>query len=135
MKRFYLLFSAVGLLVVALSYGVAPASILPAILYLSVEGVDLSHVFRAIMGLYLGMIALWVVGAFRPGFTRAAIIAEVFFMLGLAFGRVVSIMVDGPPSLLLVGYTAVEIAFGLWGIVLLKNTTAKEKDALTEIGS
>ena len=124
MTRFYLLFSAAGLLLIALSYGVAPAAVLPIILDLTVVGTDQTHIFRAIMGLYLGMIALWVVGAFQPDFSRAAVIAEVFFMLGLACGRVLSIIVDGMPSILLVGYTIVEIAMGLWGILILKKPSA-----------
>jgi hypothetical protein len=103
-----------------LSYGVAPAAVLPKVLDLSIEGTDLTHILRAVMGLYLGMIVLWVLGAFQPTLTRAAVIAEVFFMLGLAFGRVVSIIVDGVPSLLLIGYTVVEIMMGLWGILVLK---------------
>lgn len=135
MTRFYLLFSAAGLLAVALSYGVAPASVLPAILDLTVEGTDLTHVFRAIMGLYLGMIALWVVGAFRPNFSRSAVIAEIFFMLGLAFGRIVSVIVDGTPSLLLLGYAVVEIGFGLWGILILKHTTTQSGNVLTVLQS
>jgi hypothetical protein len=128
MTRFYLLFSAAGLIVVALSYGVAPAAVPPKVLDLSVEGTDLTHILRAVMGLYLGMIVLWVLGAFQPNFTRAAVIAEVFFMLGLAFGRVVSIIVDGVPSLLLVGYTVVEIALGLWGLLMLKKLSTAQLD-------
>ena len=127
MTRFYLLFSAAGLLLIALSYGVAPAAVLPTILDLTVVGTDQTHIFRAIMGLYLGMIALWVVGAFRPDFSRAAVIAEVFFMLGLACGRVLSIIVDGIPSILLVGYTIVEIAMGLWGILILRKLSASTR--------
>jgi len=118
--RFYLIFSAAGLIVVALSYGVAPAAVLPKMLNLTVESTDLTHIFRAVMGLYLGMIALWFLGAFRSNFTRAAVIAEVFFMIGLALGRVVSIIVDGVPSVLLIGYTVVEVTMGLWGILILK---------------
>ena len=128
MTRFYLIFSAAGLSAVALSYGVAPASILPKLLDLTVEGTDLTHIFRAIMGLYLGMIILWVFGAFRPTFTRAAVIAEVFFMLGLALGRVVSLIVDGVPSVLLIGYTVVEMALGLWGILLLTKFSTTQLD-------
>jgi hypothetical protein len=120
MARFYLIFSAAGLLLVALSYGVAPAIVLPKVLDLTVEGADQTHIFRAIMGLYLGMITLWIVGAFRPDFTRAAVIAEIFFMLGLACGRVLSIFIDGVPSTLLVAYAIVEVAFGLWGLRILK---------------
>ena len=128
MARFYLLFSAAGLLLIALSYGVAPAAVLPKVLDLTVEGKDLTHILRAIMGLYLGMIALWILGAFRSNFTRAAVIAEVFFMIGLAFGRVLSIVVDGVPSILLIGYTVVEIAMGLWGILILRNFSTTQRD-------
>jgi hypothetical protein len=120
MARFYLLFSAAGLLLIALSYGIAPAEVLPKALDLSVEGTDLTHIFRAVMGLYLGMIVLWVLGAMRPQFVRAAVIAEIAFMFGLAFGRVLSILVDGVPSVLLVAYTALEIGMGGWGIHILK---------------
>ena len=128
MARFYLLFSAAGLVVVALSYGVAPAAVLPKVLDLAIESTDLTHILRAIMGLYLGMFVLWVLGAVRSNFTRAAVIAEVFFMIGLAFGRVLSIVVDGVPSILLIGYTVVEIAMGLWGILILKNLSTTQRD-------
>ena len=121
MARFYLLLSAAGLLPIALSYGIAPAAALPKVLDLSVEGADLTHILRAVMGLYLGMIVLWVLGALRPQLVRAAVIAEVVFMFGLAFGRVLSIVVDGVPSALLVAYTILEIIMGCWGILILKN--------------
>jgi hypothetical protein len=126
--RFYLIFSAAGLFGVALSYGIAPAAVLPKVLDLNVEGTDLTHILRAIMGLYLGMIALWIVGACRPGFTRASVIAEIFFMLGLACGRVLSIIIDGVPSILLVAYAIVEVAFGLWGILILKKLSPAQLD-------
>jgi len=118
--KFYLLFSAAGLFPIALSYGVAPAGVLPTVLDVAVEGTDLTHVFRAVMGLYLAMIVLWVLGALRPELTRAAVISEVAFMFGLASGRLLSILADGVPSLLLVAYTALEIVMGVWGILILK---------------
>ena len=121
MARYYLLFSAAGLTLVALSYGVAPADVLPLLMDLKVEGTELTHIFRAIMGLYLGMITLWITGAFRSDFSRAAVIAEIFFMLGLACGRLLSIIVDGVPSMLLVTHGVAEIALGLWGILVLRS--------------
>ena len=120
MARLYLVVSAAGLTAVALSYGVAPATVLPQLLDITVDGTDLTHVLRAIMGLYLGMIVLWVLGAFRPSLTRAAVIAEIAFMCGLAVGRVLSIVVDGMPSIALLGYTGVEIAMAAWGVLVLK---------------
>lgn len=126
MTRFYLLFSAAGLFVIALSYGIAPATILPAALNVTVEGTDLTHIFRAITGLYLGMIVLWVLGAFWANLTWAAVIAEVTFMFGLALGRVVSIVIDGMPSMLLVVYAVLEIAMGLWGVLILKKPVSPQ---------
>ena len=66
-SRFYLIFSAVGLLPIALSYGVDPNRILPQLLQIQpVEG-GVIHIFRAIMGLYLATIVLWLLGAIRGG--------------------------------------------------------------------
>ena len=118
--RLYLLVSAAGLLPAALSYGVAPVVVLPKVLDVAVEGTDLIHIFRAIMGLYLAMVVLWVLGALRPRLTRPAVISEVTFMFGLALGRVLSIVFDGLPSLLLVAYTAAEIVLVALGILILK---------------
>ena len=129
-SRFYLLFSAAGLFPIALSYGVAPAGVLPAVLDVAVEGTDLTHIFRAVMGLYLAMIVLWILGAFRPELTRVALISEVAFMFGLAFGRVLSILADGVPSLLLVAYTALEVVMGFWGILILKSLPEAPAPAL-----
>jgi hypothetical protein len=118
--RFYLLFSAAGLFVIALGYGIDPAAILPMALNVTVEGIDLTHIFRAVMGLYLAMIVLWILGAFRASLTKAAVIAEVTFMFGLAAGRALSIIIDGMPSVLLVIYAVLEIVMGLWGVLILK---------------
>ena len=120
MTRFYLLFSAAGLFVIALGYGIDPAAILPMALNDTVEGIDLTHIFRAVMGLYLAMIVLWILGAFRASLTKAAVIAEVTFMFGLAAGRALSIIIDGMPSVLLVIYAVLEIVMGLWGVLILK---------------
>jgi hypothetical protein len=70
MTRFYLLFSAAGLFMIALSYGIAPAAILPMALDVTVETTDLTHIFRAVMGLYLGMIACGSLGLFEQGSQR-----------------------------------------------------------------
>ena len=114
-----------------MTYGVAPADVLPKLMDLKIEGTDLTHILRAVMGLYLGMIVLWLMGAFRLDVTRAAVISEIFFMLGLASGRLLSITVDGVPSIPLIIYTIVEIALGLWGIWVLTTQIPKQQ-TLTE---
>ena len=43
-------------------------------------------------------------------------------MLGLALGRVLRLVVDGMPSLLLIGYLGLELIFGILGLILLKKS-------------
>ncbi len=119
MMRFYLLCMAVLIVPIALSYGIDPAAVLPKFLNIEVEGTDQTQVFRALMCLYLGASMFWAIAAFKPEWRRVAVIWAVFFALSLAVGRVISIVVDGPPSRLLDLYLAVEVLGGLWGIALL----------------
>lgn len=119
MMRFYLLFIAVLLVPIALGYGIDPAAVLPKFLNIEVEGTDQTQIFRALMCLYLGASMFWAIAAFKPEWRRVAVIWAVFFALSLAVGRVISIVVDGPPSRLLDLYLAVEVLGGLWGIALL----------------
>ena len=98
-SRFYLLFSAAGLLPIALSYGIDPNRILPLFLEIDPISGDLLHIFRAIMGLYLATIVLWLLGAIRGGpLMRPAVVSEIIFMSGLAVGRFLSLLLDGWPS-------------------------------------
>jgi len=121
--RIYLLISALGLLPIALSYGVQPDAVLPRWMNLQPMGTDMLHLLRAIMGLYLGMVALWLLGAWRGGsLLRAALISEVVFMAGLAAGRLLSLSVDGPASPIFIVYTVAELALATWGVRCLKNS-------------
>lgn len=120
MRQGFLLFTAVGLVPIALSYGVDPGLSLGKLFDVSVSNVNGVHMFRAIMGLYLAMVAFWVAGAFRVTLRQPALYSLVVFMLGLAAGRALSLVVDGMAHWLLVGYLLVEIAFGIIGWRLLK---------------
>jgi hypothetical protein len=115
----YLLFIAVGLMPVALSYGMNPAVVLPRALNISVEGADQTQIFRALMGLYLGCSAFWAIAAFKADWQRVAVIWGVFFMFSLAVGRTISLIVDGPASRLLDLYLALEIFAGVLGLIVL----------------
>lgn len=126
-SRLYLLFSAAGLLPIALSYGVAPAKILPQLVQINAISGDLIHIFRAIMGLYLALIVLWVIGAWRGGeLMYAAIISEIVFMLGLAAGRLLSLFVDGWPSPILMAYAVAELLLAGWGICCLRSAELRK---------
>jgi hypothetical protein len=111
-RRGFLLFTAVVLLPVALSYGVDPARSLGLLFDVSVSNVNGTHMFRAIMGLYLAMAAFWVAGALHVQLRHAALWSVLVFMLGLAAGRALSLAIDGMPHWLMLGYLLVELVLG-----------------------
>ncbi len=120
MTRLYLMLTAGGLALVAVGYGFAPHTAIGSLVDLPMDSVDQVHLLRAVMGLYLGLACFWLLGASRPTYARAAVMSVVFFMFGLAFGRIASMVFDGIPSLFLVGATGVEIASGTWGLFILR---------------
>ena len=87
MKKLFLLVAGVFLIPVALSYGVDPAATLPMTMNVTVEGTDQTHILRALMGLYLGMVTFCIIAAFTPKWRRVAVIWAVFFAYSLALGR------------------------------------------------
>jgi hypothetical protein len=117
--RAYLLLVAVLLVPIALSYGIAPATVLPKVLDIAVAGPDQTQIFRALMCLYLAASIFWAIAAFKPAWRHVAVIWAVFFALSLAIGRILSLVVDGAPSRILDVYLAVELAGGLWGLAVL----------------
>lgn len=120
MARLYLNLAAGGLVFVALGYALAPHTAIGSLVTVSFDNTDQVHIFRAIMGLYLGMVVFWFFSAPRPEYCRAAVLSVVLFMLGLALGRIASMVVDGMPSPFLTGATLVEIGAGIWGIAILR---------------
>jgi hypothetical protein len=94
--------------------------VLPFLFDFKVESVDLNHVFRAMMGLYLGFATYWIIGIYKLEHWRHATLSNIVFMGGLGLGRMVSIIVDGMPSVAFLIGTVVEILFMLWGVLNLK---------------
>ena len=115
----YLLFVAIALVPIALSYGIDPAGILPKLLDIKVEGTDHTQIFRALMCLYLGSSVFWAIAAFAPAWRQGAVVWAIVFCFSLAIGRVISLMIDGPASPLLNVYLALEIFGGLLGLAVL----------------
>lgn len=82
--------------------------------------IDEFNFYKAIMGLYLGFSALWIFGILKPQFLKTAILTNIVFMLGLGFGRAISMLTDGVPTF---GYKfgiIAELLLGLYGIWVLK---------------
>lgn len=125
LSKIFLFAAASGLLPIALSYGANPQGSVPFLFGFPVEGVNAAHIFRAVMGLYLAQAAFWVSGALKPSLTTAALWSVVIFMWGLALGRLLSLVVDGIPNLILLIYILLELGFGIVGWLLLRKHSPK----------
>ena len=123
--RFFLIFCAVGLVPIALGYGAKPSVTLDVLFGVKVDTTNLTHIMRAVMGLYLGMVVLWLWGAFRKSMEGPALVACAVFMLGLAAGRILSFVVDGLPHWLLIVYAALEIVLGLIAIIIYRGNLSE----------
>lgn len=81
---------------------------------------DEHNFYKAIMGLYIGFSTFWILGVFNRHYLKPAIITNLIFMLGLGFGRVISILIDGSPTF---GYqfgTIAELFLGFYGLWVLQ---------------
>lgn len=126
--RAFLLFCAVGLVPIAMGYGAKPSTSLNALFDITVDTTNLTHIMRAVMGLYFGMVVIWVWGAFKRQMTVPALVSCAVFMLGLAAGRILSFILDGMPHWLLVVYAILEIVLGLGAIAIYKRDALSEND-------
>ena len=115
MMKLFLLFAGVFLFPVALTYGVDPAATLPKFMNIAVEGTDLTHIFRALGCLYVAMSTFCIIAAFTPEWRYVAVIWTVFFAYSLAIGRILSMVIDGMPSGMLLFFLAVELIVGTVG--------------------
>jgi hypothetical protein len=52
----------------------------------------------------------WLFAAFNQKYRNAAVLTTVIFAGGLVIGRILSLLVDGRPSTILLFYTALELA-------------------------
>jgi hypothetical protein len=120
-KHLHLGISAMVVILAGLAYGAFPAQFLPILFDFEVKTVDLLNVFRAIMGLYIGLAMYWTYGIINPVHWRSATIVCTIFMGGLALGRFVSMAIDGIPSLAFAIGAWLELAFMVWGLINLKS--------------
>ena len=116
-----LLLIAPGVLAVSLSYGLYPEITLNYLYDIEVNSANLANIFRAIMGLYIALSMFWVVGAFKKSLRLAALWSMTIFMTGIALGRILSILVDGYPDHIFLGYTLIEVVSAITGILLIKH--------------
>ena len=114
-NKIHLIISVCIVIPVAFVYGFKPELSFDMFL----ETVDEHNFYKAIMGLYLGFSTLWILGVFKSNFLKPAILTNIIFMLGLGFGRVLSILIDGTPTSGYIFGTIAELFLGFYGLWVL----------------
>ena len=109
LRQIFLLIVALGLVPIAMSYGLVPQQSLRFLFDVSIADTNSVHIFRAIMGLYLGFVLFWILGVINVRLRQAALYSLVVFMFGLVAGRGLSVIVDGMPHWLLIVYLLIEL--------------------------
>tara|TARA_R110002051_G_scaffold137970_3_gene210711 strand:- start:1914 stop:2300 length:387 start_codon:yes stop_codon:yes gene_type:complete len=114
-KNINLLLSGVIVIIAGIVYGCYPTVIMPKLLGFEVQDLELKNMLRAVMGIYLGIGAYWLISTFKPKFWFGATLSNVLFMGGISLGRIVSTLFDGvsplfTPALIL------ELLFFGWGL-------------------
>jgi len=83
------------------------------------------HVIRAAYGGgFVGIAILFLLGAFKPEFSRLSLVAVAVLFFAFAIGRVYSIALDGPPVSRYFGVLATELFFAVLAVASLRRTAA-----------
>jgi hypothetical protein len=122
-KNLHLLVSLLIVVPTAIIYG--SPSILTKQLYIQVNTIDLSNMLKAIMGLYLGISMVWILGIWKAEYWKSATQLNILFMLTLATGRIISMVTDGVPTGGYIFGVIAEFAIGLFSVYQLKKYTPK----------
>ena len=118
-KNLHLGLSAAVVIAAGLFYGLNPERTLPFLFSFPIDDVELVNVFRAIMGLYLGLAIYWIIGIRNAKHWEGATISNVLFMGGIAFGRFLSTVLDGISTIWVIGLL-LELFMMVWGIYNLR---------------
>jgi len=107
-KKYFLIFAFTVVAIIALLYGVSPQWFMQTFLDISDYSLDIAHILRAVMGLYLALGLFWLYAAFNESYRNVAVLTTMLFSGGLVSGRIISLFADGLPSGLLLVYVIME---------------------------
>ena len=118
LKNLHLIVSLSIVIPTAIIYGLP--SILPEYLNIKVNTVDFSNMLKAIMCLYLGISFVWILGIWKTEYWKIATQLNILFMLSLAIGRLLSMIMDGFPTSGYIFGIIAEFVLGLYSIFQFK---------------
>jgi len=111
LKKVLLVLSFATVCVIALLYGISPQWFFDTFLVTSQKpSIDQSHILRAVMMLYVALGMFWLYCAFSDRYRDVGIIVIAVFCGGLVAGRILSVIVDGIPSPILILYIFMELS-------------------------
>lgn len=122
-KNLHLLISLSIAIPTGIIYG--SPSTLPKQLNIQVNTIDLSNMLKANMCLYLGISFVWVLGILKTKYWKRATELNILFMLTLATGRALSMVVDGLPTVGYIFGIIAEFILGFYSIYQLKKYSTK----------
>ena len=108
LKKAFLLLAFAMVVIIALLYGIDPSWFASTFLGVDDLSVNVAHILRAVMCLYLALGFFWLFSAFSDTHRNTAILTTMVFAGGLVSGRLLSFAVDGQPAPILVFYAALE---------------------------
>lgn len=109
-KKYYLIFAFSVVAIIALLYGVSPQWFAQTFLDVPDLSLDIAHILRAVMCLYLALGLFWLYAAFNDIYRNIAVLTTMIFAGGLVTGRIISLFTDGQPSGILMLYVVMEFA-------------------------
>lgn len=110
-KKLFLLVAAATVAIIALLYGISPQWFAQTFLEMDSLDLNIAHILRAIMCLYLGLAAFWVYAAYHAPYRNTAVLTTMIFAGSLVTGRLISVIADGQPATLLIVYITMEFVF------------------------
>ncbi len=119
LKKYFLISTAVGVGIIGLLYGVSPQWFAQKFLGIAELDVDLAHILRAVMCLYLAVGLFWLWAALTDKYRNTAILTTMIFAGGLVIGRIISFFADGQPApifefYILIELVVVTVAYGVF---------------------
>jgi hypothetical protein len=96
----------------------------------SAKNLNSEHIYRAIGAMYCSMSLFWFLSLKNKSWRKVVIISILFFMSGLAIGRIISIIFDGIPHTLLLIFLILELICFIqaWIVYQYKYSENKKND-------
>ena len=107
-KKKFLIFAFFAVIPIALAYGLSPNWFASTLLGIETLDINIAHILRAIMCLYLSLGLFWLFSAFNKAYRNPALVTVIVFTGGLVIGRLISLIADGLPQPILLLYIGLE---------------------------